>query len=57
MNERKLTLKPISLTFIGTGNPVGNDPRNKAERILSQKNYPKNFVFLCRILKMNLIFS
>ena len=43
MNERKLTLKPISLTFIGTGNPVGNDPRNKAERILSQ-----NIVYACK---------
>lgn len=43
MNERKFTLKPISLAFIGTGNPTGNDPRTKAERILSQ-----NIVYACK---------
>lgn len=37
------TLKPINIAFIGTGNPVGNDPRGKAERVLS-----KNLVYLCR---------
>ena len=37
------TLKPIDIAFIGTGNPVGNDPRGKAERVLS-----KNLVYLCR---------
>lgn len=43
MNERKYTLKPISLAFIGTRNPAGNDPRTKAERILSQ-----NIIYACR---------
>lgn len=37
------TLQPVSLSFIGTGDPVGNDPRVKAERILSQ-----NLIYLCR---------
>lgn len=37
------TLQPVSLTFIGTGNPVGNDPREKADRILSQ-----NLIYLCK---------
>lgn len=43
MNERDLSLKPVSLAFIGTGNPSGNDPRTKAERILSQ-----NLVYACK---------
>lgn len=43
MSERNLSLKPISLAFIGTGNPTGNDPRTKAERILSQ-----NIVYACK---------
>ena len=43
MNERNLSLKPVSLAFIGTGNPRGNDPRTKAERILSQ-----NLVYACK---------
>ncbi len=43
MSERNLSLKPISLAFIGTGNPSGNDPRTKAERILSQ-----NIVYACK---------
>ncbi len=43
MNERNLSLKPVSLAFIGTGNPSGNDPRTKAERILSQ-----NLVYACK---------
>lgn len=43
MNERNLSLKPVSLAFIGTGNPCGNDPRTKAERILSQ-----NLVYACK---------
>lgn len=37
------TLQPISLCFIGTGNPEEGDPRDKAERILSQ-----NLIYLCR---------
>ena len=43
MSNRNLSLKPISLAFIGTGNPRGNDPRTKAERILSQ-----NIVYACK---------
>lgn len=43
MSERNLSLKPVSLAFIGTGNPTGNDPRTKAERILSQ-----NIVYACK---------
>ena len=43
MSNRNLSLKPVSLAFIGTGNPRGNDPRNKAERILSQ-----NIVYACK---------
>ncbi len=37
------TLQPISLCFIGTGNPQEGDPRDKAERILSQ-----NLIYMCR---------
>ena len=37
------TLQPVFLSFIGSGDPVGNDPRTKAERILSQ-----NLIYLCR---------
>ncbi len=43
MNERTYVLKPVSLAFIGTGNPRGNDPRTKAERVLSQ-----NIVYACK---------
>lgn len=43
MNNRNLSLKPIQLTFIGTGNPIGNDPRSKAERTFSQ-----NLIYLCK---------
>lgn len=41
--QSNITLKPIDIAFIGTGNPLGNDPRGKADRILS-----KNLVYLCR---------
>lgn len=37
------TLQPVSLVFHGNGNPNGNDPSAKAERILSQ-----NLVYLCK---------
>ncbi len=43
MKDKNLSLKPVSLAFIGTGNPLGNDPRTKAERILSQ-----NIVYACK---------
>ena len=43
MNNANLTLKPINISYIGTGNPVGNDPRNVAER-----SFSKNLVYLCK---------
>jgi len=43
MNERTYTLKPVGLAFLGTGNPCGNDPRTKVERMFS-----KNLVYLCK---------
>mgnify|MGYP004501582991 FL=1 len=43
--EKKMPvlLKPIYMFFEGTGNPVGNDPTTKAERVLSQM-----VLYLCR---------
>lgn len=43
MSERKLSLKPMTLGFIGTGSPPDNDPVEKAERLLSQ-----NLVYACK---------
>lgn len=43
MNNRNLSLKPIQLAMVGTGSPMGNDPRHKAERIFSQ-----NLIYLCK---------
>lgn len=43
MKDRNLSLKPIRLALSGTGNPMGNDPRSKMERIFSQ-----NLVYLCK---------
>lgn len=43
MNERTYVLKPVKLAFSGAGNPCGNDPRIKAERMFSQ-----NLVYLCK---------
>ena len=43
MSERNLSLKPMTLGLIGTGNPAGNDPGEKAERMLSQ-----NLVYACK---------
>ena len=43
MSERNLSLKPIRLAIVGTGNPIGNDPRTKADRVLSQ-----NLIYLCK---------
>lgn len=43
MNSNDITLKPINMYFLGSGNPVGNDPRIKAERLLSQ-----NLIYLCK---------
>ncbi|MBQ3099795.1 MAG: sigma-70 family RNA polymerase sigma factor [Clostridia bacterium] len=41
--DRNLSLQPIDLYYMGTGNPVGNAPREVAQRLLS-----KNLVYLCR---------
>ena len=38
-----VTLKPINIAYIGSGNVGGNDPRNNAHRTLS-----KNVIYLCR---------
>jgi len=43
MDNTNLTLKPIDIAYIGTGNPVGNDPREVAER-----SFSKNLVYLCK---------
>lgn len=43
MNERTYILKPVRLALSGTGNPCGNDPRTKVERMFSQ-----NLVYLCK---------
>lgn len=43
MNERTYVLKTIKLALSGTGNPCGNDPRSKAERMFSQ-----NLIYLCK---------
>lgn len=43
MDNRCLSLKPIKMDFIGTGNPDGTtDPYTRAERTLS-----KNLIYLC----------
>lgn len=43
VDSNHITLQPIKMHFLGTGNPVGNDPRIKATRTLSQ-----NIVYLCK---------
>lgn len=43
MDQNNITLKPMRISFAGTGNPVGNNPSSKAERILSQ-----NIIYLCK---------
>lgn len=43
MSKRTYVLKPIKLAVSGTGNPCGNDPRSKIERIFSQ-----NLIYLCK---------
>ncbi len=43
MSERTYVLKPIKLAVSGTGNPCGNDPRSKTERMFSQ-----NLIYLCK---------
>lgn len=43
MDTKYPVLKPIRLTFLGTGNPVLNDPRSVASRSFSQ-----NLVYQCK---------
>lgn len=43
MDNANLTLKPIDIDFIGTGNPLGNDPSEAAKR-----SFSKNLVYLCK---------
>lgn len=43
MSERNYVLKPVKLAYFGTGNPCGNDPRTKSERMFSQ-----NLIYLCK---------
>ena len=43
MSERTYVLKPVKLAISGTGNPCGNDPRSKTERMFSQ-----NLIYLCK---------
>lgn len=43
MNERTYVLKPVKLAISGTGNPCGNDPCSKTERMFSQ-----NLIYLCK---------
>lgn len=43
MSEKSYVLKPVKLAISGTGNPLGNDPRVKAERMFSQ-----NLIYLCK---------
>jgi RNA polymerase sigma factor (sigma-70 family) len=43
MDAINLTLKPKDISFIGTGNPVGNDPCEVARR-----SFSKNLVYLCK---------
>lgn len=43
MDSRRLSLKPVKIDFLGTGNPDGtSDPFLRAERTLSQ-----NLIYLC----------
>ncbi len=43
MSENTYVLKPVKLVILGTGNPCGNDPRTKTERMFSQ-----NLIYLCK---------
>jgi len=43
MENANLTLKPVDIAYIGTGNPVGNDPCELAHR-----SFSKNLVYLCK---------
>ena len=43
MSKRNLSLKPITMDFIGSGAVVGNDPFAKAQRTFSQ-----NLIYACK---------
>ena len=43
MNNRNLSLKPVRLVMMGTGNPCGNDPTEEAKRAFSQ-----SLIYLCK---------
>lgn len=43
MNNRNLSLKPVRLVMMGTGNPCGNDPTEEAKRTFSQ-----SLIYLCK---------
>lgn len=43
MDISNITLKPIDMAFIGSGNPVGNEPHSVATR-----SFSKNLVYLCK---------
>lgn len=43
MSQRTYVLKPVKLSISGTGNPCGNDPCSKTERMFSQ-----NLIYLCK---------
>lgn len=43
MDTTNLTLKPMDIAYIGTGNPGGNDPSEVAHR-----SFSKNLLYLCK---------
>lgn len=43
MENKNLALKPISFYFIGTGNPVGNQPS-----VVTQRTFSQNLVYLIK---------
>jgi RNA polymerase sigma factor (sigma-70 family) len=43
MDNKNLTLQPIDIAFIGTGNPVGNDPR-----VVAGRSFSKALIYLCK---------
>ena len=43
MDSRNLSLKPVRFNFMGSGNPVNNDPSEQAMRTLSQ-----SIVYMCK---------
>lgn len=43
MENKNLSLKPVSFHFIGTGNPVGNQPS-----VVTQRTFSQNLVYLIK---------